>query len=596
MKKIYFNLKSFENWINRDDCLLAGGWQQSSQGLVSTDKIYFAKLSSSTSDYIKKLLPPAKLQEFIKELGYFLDKINCTKYGDKWEIIIGPYVYLIWDLFIYSYYLLEKIKSEGHTIVIHENLNINKIDDYVSFNNILTNIDWQEGFINLLATELNVKKNIINFKSQINPNVFIKIHQPNFIIKNIIIYLKSLFTNLFKIILYKFFYRKKNSKILIVSIYGFGRFKKLLLSFFSSKSIFLSKNFTNINFPSRLVDYSTRGNIAILLSKKYWDDPVLKIFSKITLTYLPISYFESFSPIKNAVTNVNCFASGSITSYSHITSDFYKIWLVDRKLNNNNFKFGVIQHGGYGFSNPSIYSIISIHEANIADVLFKWGSGGLQKKDSLSVGVLGFKENIHLKFRINKRARKILFVVEEPPRGPQYAIDFTTWKSQLEDLAKLSIEFKKLSIDSVIRLYCNDTKQLQINILRDINPNIILDESDSWLKTLSINDFDSIIFTYLSSGYFQSILMGYPTLLFSKHQYSISDNYINLYNDMESNHLIFNSADSLLNMFKSINFDIYGWWHMGHISSIWLKIKENFAQPPLSIFQFGKEISRIFSK
>lgn len=594
MRKIYFNLKYSKTWLNKNDSFLAGGWQQASQCLINENKIYSDKNKYIASKNINDIVLSGKLRLFIKELGYLLDKKNNSSYGDNWEIILGPFVYLIWDFFNYNYSLLMKIKLDGHLIVTDFNNNkVIPIKDYIDLNDSLSNIDWQEVFIVNLAKNLLIPIDHTNFKNKYNLNSFSLIDTHISFSKKTYSFSKILINHI-KFIIKIFLMRNNNPHVVLVSIYSFNRLKIFLLSFLSNYSIFQTQQFPlKEDFISE-VDLITRANFSNSLSQKFYDNEVLVIFSNIVSQYLPLNYFENFLGIKNAVCNLNSYAIGSVTSYSHVTSDFYKVWLCERKNKRNDFNFGIIQHGAFGLLDPFFYSNISIHEANISDVLFKWGFGGVYKKEAFVVGIFGLDKSSSSNLQTGKTVKKIFILIEEPPRGPQYLLDFIEWKKSVEDVANLTIQLKACSIECVVRLYCNDTKYLQIDILKSINPKIILDDSDSWLKTLSANSFDVILFTYFSSGYFQSISMGYPTLIFLKKEFKINPSHLDLYNDMVVNQLILKSIDSFLEILKFINFDINTWWNSDSILKVTSEIRRNFAQSSISTFKFSRLISHIF--
>ena len=153
--------------------------------------------------------------------------------------------------------------------------------------------------------------------------------------------------------------------------------------------------------------------------------------------------------------------SAALSSYSHITSDLYRLWLAQSSLRSTEFKIGTFQHAGFGLIDLLTHCPLALWEHDIADYYFIWGLGSSVVSDKTYVGGIKKRNIFSYRFSRQQNISNILIVIEQPPLSPIDNKSFEFWKKMLQDVAWLVEKLDNLGCRASVRLYLDKTKDIQ---------------------------------------------------------------------------------------------------------------------------------------
>lgn len=484
--------------------------------------------------------------KLLKIISKNLNTFHKTNYEyDYWEILISKW------LQFYLIFLLDRWRIIENIDQKYQNLTANIInfdnlkfipDNTADYSYYISETDWNHWiFSNILDHFPRIKKKPINL-DQTEPSLkkFTK---------------KQKFNDLVALLLKPF-----NSKDIFSQNFLHGKLSNLFFKFTNrqfSENISLSKfksdNKIDLNLRNRFCD-------SIQTSQSEFEKFV---FNQIMYNF-PKIFLEDFSMAKNCINNM-CLPKNPkivITSLDHHFNDLFKIYAGEKKIKGS--KLYIFQHGGtYGSSDPCPTENLDI---KIADKYFSWGWQDIKEK---KIHPFYCQRYFFKKPTVKNKGEGIILPITEMPiipsnihdGRPRNKMDLDTYINQIKTFFNNLNE--KISSKSRIKTFPNhrfnyvkDNLKHQLKEIKIIESNLIT------MKHL--NRFKLYVETVNSTGYLESLMLNYPTILIFDKKYcnfrrSSQEDFLKLekcnilfYSPVEASDFVNKNYDNLNNWWSSL--------------------------------------------
>lgn len=441
-------------------------------------------------------------KKLIKEIYPILNKLNKVNWSFK-----------TWNFFI-GHWLHTYISITLNRIHIIKNLDLKKINKKKIFNigkkTYLTSYTQRDYTYNAALPAWNEKilSRIIYLISSGNFNNDINLYTAQKKIQSINdnFFKKLIF--FFKILIIKFFERIFcfNNDFVFYNSYIKDKFLLFkILIYLKNFPFIYSFNFFNKYIVRKGFNYNQRKKIKLDLNTKDLD---LKILKFLLPESLPTIYLEGFNFQKKI--SENSYLPKKIkkifTSEAYIENSF-KFWLANQINNGAKLYYG--QHGaGY---NLKKYFYGDYYEPEISHQSYAWGNRTIPS-NKISIGNYLINSKNKKKLVFNNKYLLILETLETFKRGPEVRPGFYL-NQQIQEIQNI---VNNINTNSIGQLNIRSHPQSSRRVLRYENF-LILNKKT---KVLGINNFQNdsdkhsvLIFTYLSTEFFNQIALDKPCLL-----------------------------------------------------------------------------------
>ena len=491
-----------------------------------------------------------KYNEFL--FNYIYKKLN--KYHDinfskrQWRILIGKWLrYFVGSTFFRYNYLITSINKEN---INNFYLRFNKKNNYIPtiFIDYLYILDNQERNNYFNWKILSYVKKKINSNIKIFTQISNEKYRSNKFINTY--NLKS-----FRYIVHKIFnfifkpFLKNDTPIIISSYLSF--FKEIILqfkikSFFSWKYFFFNKNYEIL----KKIKSNKIKRKNIFKNKKYNGFEGLLI--SLLDDFMPTCFLENFDDIKTFVQN-NIIVKNPKTIWTsnefntNLFFNYYVALVISKKT-----KYIIGQHGSaYG----AVRDQFDTNEERISDRFITWG--WKQNKKHAPIGIfsqLG-KKNITNKVKEKKIKNIVLINTNKPHNGYFWDVQ----KQFLRNLNDQIIFLKNLNFSLfekvIVRIHHADQKYLNFyaSKYKSLNKKIIIDDGTKKIEEY-LNEETFIVFSYLSTGFFELASRNFYCMFFDSQSRSIYQSKFNKkLNELKKNNIFFENGEDISNYINSLS-------------------------------------------
>ena len=540
-------LKNFDAFENKEFRVLFGA----DKNLKDINKV--KKFVFSYSIYNKIL------NNLCKSLNIFHKKKEKVKY---WEFIISTWLWIFIDAFQKRWNMVLEIKKRNFKkIITLETKNISLATassehiKIVSLNSIL----WNTKLFNEILKFQDFKK-----------------------LKKIKI--KKNFENSYV--------NKKNIKLKYLN---FNKLNKLNTEFFFYNLAIPKKlriNFLLKNLQIPLFSKTEEKNVSLPNEKKIrekWkktykfknsSDKFLNFLNAMIPHVFPRVYLDKFVEVQNISKNLNWPKKPKIilSSYGHFADEIFKIYASN--LISNGTKYFIFQHGAAGMYKEHVGQFF---EEKLSYKYLTWGWKNNNKNIPMFVNT---KLHQSAKFENKKVKNKILFSIYHFPIFPQrsafgYSCRFGINTYYTNYLIKFLRGLNKNSIKKIfVKNYKLYEPCVQENVIKKEFKNIKFINTNKFSYQIN-HKFDLTIETYMSTGFFESMMLNRPViLLFEKKLINVDESFTKWIKKLKLSKICFdnlNEANNFLNHeFRNLN----KWWNTKNLQRVRLEFCNNFARSP----------------
>ena len=461
---------------------------------------------------------------------------NLSKKG--WEIIIGPWLNSIINIYLYYNFLFKKKNlSKLHAIkskIINIDISKDKFDP-LFFEEYFTASHKKSFYFNLIKIILgfNLNKNKFAHKARVTTviNSYFKI-----------IYLKIISLFPFINFIYLSHSRFKKKDLLRLFIKSFFRIipYPILNRIFKFKKYFL-KSQRDRNYFLGLFNVKHKNFIV----------------SKTILYFMPSAYLENFNILSNLGKQFSNKPKKLYTDSSHIFDDILKIQIS--RWNIKNFYIG--QHGG----NLPLYNsnLVNFDDYSLSDRFITWGTKKKKKEFYLpSVRINNF---LKISNSINNKKLYQICYIFKSIIASDYRSQFETNQCYVDIIKNKKFFFKNLKKTFCIKTYIDKNRypyQLNDNDIANllmIKKNKIINNSKIIFKS------EILVFDYLSTMIFEILNLNIPfILIFNNKDHTLSKDGKLFINELSKLGILFpthskavnflNDSHNLVSSFKSKKF------------------------------------------
>jgi len=487
----------------------------------------------------------------LKNLTILLNRYHNLNYSTKdWEIIIGPWLFKISNIFFFynSFHLNKKIKLSNKKNIKDNDLSYTIPFDFDDFYNSISNYEFFiKHFFTVNSPKLNLKyKKILEIKKKSFFKNFL-----NLIIKKICSEKSIIFNNL------------KINKIDVIKIILRNSLKFLP---------FYSKN----NFESFTKTKKAIERKFFFLNFENFNN-MEKNFVSFLMQTMPSTYLENFSIIRNyAVLNFPR-SSFFLTDTSYINDDFFKINCSLSKKRN----LLILQHGG----NTRLYqkNLHDLVENRISKKILVWGKRKGSKKEIFfpSTRLIRFK-NMTAKTSIKKYKYCLIF---EPIR--KFKIQFFKTNLPIENLIEIIKFLKKIKEKNFLLKLHYDREKSNYISENEILKICKIKKSHITTNFGKVLSSEIIIFNYLSTMIFELLQINKPFVVIIKNEdHFFSKLGLSFVKDLKKNKFLFRNIEEFYSYFKDI--DINTWWYSQKKQNFLNKLKKEYSFTDDHSFNYTK--------
>jgi len=507
-----------------------------------------------SKNYLKYTHNNKKLNFFqMKTISFLTKKLNFyhnTKFSKSfWKIVLFPWIFLFSHVLFDRYLIirrLNKIKNVKYFLIQGSDLNRTIFDNYLQFaNNYHTDFFNNNIFFDLLKIKSSDKFKFFNSRKN-----FKLIEQNN---KKKLNYKKyiSLFSNK-NVIFFDTNLSLKKNYILYLKYFFYNNFQNL------PKNKNLDLKFRNLDLKK---NYSKNLNF----------QHILNYFS---IKYLPKSYLENFKFYKSKKLSKDLSKKPSIvvTSNSHITDDFFKIWYGQIKEKYKKTKLFVLQKGSEYFLKTEANTDLTY---DLSDKKITWGLFNTNKKKTIFAGA-----NLNLKYnKVLNNKKRILYVCNEFPlyyfknnsvsAGPNFIDHILLHENFLKNLnseVKNNVDIKPYVID------------FGWNIVNRIKK---IDKRFKVIKEKNIGNlyenYDLILPASPSTTLLESIYLNIPTItIFKQNIWQLNLKSKNIFNLLKKNNIYFDDSIKASNYINNNLDNLKRNWYSSENQKILDIFRKNF--------------------
>lgn len=455
-----------------------------------------------------------------KNFQVFLNNFHNKTYSKKqWQILIGPWLDHIIQIYIINFIILKKKKFINYKKVL--NVNFSKSKKFLvsgDFNEFVEHV-YSDQLHELFLRELKYENNDFFYKiSKIKKKYTLKSRLYNFIIQ-----------------LYKFL----PSRILI-SRFKVNNFIKLKL---------LMKSYFKICFFPSFESISTVENLSLMKRNLNFDHLQLKkkkIFLQL-IKFIPSCYLENFKEYESFSKKYYKNFDTIISDATYLSDEILKINII-KNLNKKKIKIFIEQHGGNFDLFQSEFS--NFHEKKISDIFISWG---INKKINLSrppPSRLSFLKNFNQKSVIHEyNFCVILPSLKKLSYFPHLRENFKTevYFDQFINFLKKNNLFSKI----VFKAYVEKRYFNQLN-LNDLSKIYKIKKNKIYSSNSIIVSSKILVFNYMSTMIFEAIIVNKPFIIIYPIKYArISEHGNKLFKKFEGMNIFFKNFEESQEVLKN---------------------------------------------
>ena len=548
-------------------------------------------------------------EELLYKISLKLNKFHHKSFSpETWEILIGPWLRISIFGFFDRWETIKKmhILEDEFEIVMKKKGYVESIPkDYDEFHELFYDDEINSLIYSFIAEFLSINVSIVpNLNSKEEHNCLFRIHSTEkspsrkLNLRKVSIKIFNIFHWILRL---NSFFSKKYRRVLISGIPDYLKFSLFLfingkgfphildLKQPNKRSIKkISKFFRlrNIMKVKRLKKYETG-----LKDETFIMNQTLEAF---LCASIPRSYLEDFIFIQDYL--VQNLPKGKFdivySSTDQWNNDFFKIWLLLQKINNENFKIIIWQHGGtYGTTKHLTHQ--EALETKIFDYFLTWGWNNKNNK------ILPFFAFFHLENFISQKEKRegnnrILLVctrVKRYSKGDPW--DSDQWNIDYVNSLKKISRFKLKNHEIIYRVHpYQDRHGLK---LKDILSEEDVNFDGSKNISDSIENAKLVLITQNSTTFLQSFLANVPTICFWNTELNPLREDVKKDFDKLKDLNIFQFNINELESFLVENIDsIENWWNSEEVQNAKIEFCQNYISHSKKI---GKEsLSEIYSK
>ena len=481
-------------------------------------------------------------KKILKSLFNELNKMHYENYNEKfWKLAIGRW---LTDFIYISYFNFNAIESllnnkKFSNIIISKFENIDfHTKNYDHFVRSYLSKNWISNLNSLIIKFLNPKTSIETTKSK-KKNIYKK----NKIEKKINI--KQLSKRLFSVI--NLFIKNRKKIFFYESGLTFAHEKYVQLK--------LSENLTLWEMPS--IDYSLNNYNSIKRNKLILDFTVTNSFEKLLKTnlkyFLPAYLIEDFKNIKSVILNSDLPKNPDlILTGTGFTNEVFNIY--NAMQSSKGTKFACLQHGNCYNTN---YINDYLYEFKIPDYFYSWG----KKRKENQYAVYNF--NVVLRRKLTKVNGNLSIICNSLSNRAlpfeMYNINEENFNYTLDFVENLEANIREKTFFRLLPWDVDNTNEI-------LKTKILSKKFKLYNENLSIkkilNKSRLNIFNYDSSGFYENILLGIPSIIFNKNIFEdLKDDCIDDYKELIKANLIFRDKNNLKKHISRIWSNPLEWWN-----------------------------------
>jgi len=577
MKRIQLVTTSLETIEDLATPIFLGNWCKNDTYLIKNQKIvkyYWDDRDKLEQDY--KYLNNL-CEDLLKELTQNLNKIHNRDCDiEYWRLLVG-----LW-LLHFSGALFERWKNIQNALLQFKEINYFKKykfnGDHVpsnlrGFSYISQDSKWNHLIYSRIIGYLKKKHNLkinINDQNEIKDKFYFSY--------------KSSFVHRFKtslLIFYQKFFGfliKKNKFIIFKSYTG------LTLEFFLNLfNMQMPVFFVNKDFQSK-TDYGLRNKIKINLKCK-------NLFEEFLIQNIcdniPKDVLEDFEKIEKYIQENNYPKRPNtiISTRSMLGENVFIRYCAEMKRNGSIFIYG--QHGGvYGHAK---FSVTEDHEVKVSNKFLSWGWTTPDQSKIVPFGVLKNIENF--KFKINKKISKACYFVRARSKYTN-RIDSSVGSNQMAKYYNYCLNFfdyyKSLNSNISItpRFHEANFEWNHKEIWKKKYLDIELTSTNQESLKKVYKKYDILIYSYISTGFLESLSLDKPFLLISSlEEWPLRNTAYEDFMMLKQAKIFFEDNEAALNHLINIKENINQWWDSQEIKKIKINFKNKYA---ISLNKFNK--------
>lgn len=524
----------------------------------------------------------------------FTNTDNISK--ESWRIIIGPWLFYF-ILVAYDRWSMLKIAQDNHSIdYIFGSIAFERIipKSHQDFDNLITNDELNQQIYDDLANILGIpvlaprhRENVSSKSKKSIPNKFLILLGS--IKGRAIEFLKDII-NRFSIIFIgtgSFFISTRIPPLELLKVQN---------KLGASPSLYIVQNKDN-NVSSEI---NLKVREALFQNILQFSEPSTdfdKILANLIHLYIPISYLEGYSELKNRGRSIFPKNTKSIIDGSAWNSnDCFKIYLASKIETGT--RLHLLQHGGsYGIAK---WNWTENHQLKISNAFYSWGWTGGEKKHNVVPAYIQNITNIKINDSPNKNG--ILIVVTTVPKfciyGSAFPVGYDQWLNGFNDLLAL-VNLLKDELVSLVtfRPSLSDFGLNQKNRILKEFPNIKIDDGSQKIYKV-LGSYKLIIATSNTTSFLETFALNIPTIMFWDESYwEVNKESEDLFSRLKDLNLFFNCSKEL-SIFINKNYDsIDDWWSSHKIQDIRRELCSKYANTSNDfVGDFSKILSKELSK
>ena len=551
--------------------IFLGNWCKTNDYIIKNNivtKYYWDDRNNLNEDY--KYLNNL-CDSLLKEISQNLNKIHKKDYDTEyWRLLMG-----LW-LLHFSGAIFERWKNIESAFLQFEKINYFQkfkfTNDHVpsnlrGFSYISQDIKWNHLMYSKIIEYLKNKNNI---KIDINNQEIIR--------DNFYFSFKSNFSHRFKIHLLNayqkiFGFLIKSNKFVIFKSYT-GLTVEFFLNFINAQ---MPVFFVNKDFKSK-TNHILRRKIKINFNcKSLFEEFLIQIIFE----NIPKDALEDYDEIQKYIKESNYPKKPNtiISTRSILGDNIFIRYCAEMKNKGTKFIYG--QHGGvYGHAK---FSQTEDHEVKVANKFLSWGWIDPKLPNIIPFGVL---KNIgNYKFRVKKKINNACYFVRARSKYTN-RIDSSVGSNQMAKYYNSCLNFfdnyfsYKSDISIIPRFHEADFEWNHKKIWKKRYSKIkITSTNEESLKTV-YNKYDILIYSYISTGFLESLSLDKPFLLISSlEEWPLRSSAYEDFMKLKKAKIFFNDNESALSHLINIKGNLNEWWNSQEIKKIKLNFKNKYAIP-----------------
>ena len=510
-------------------------------------------------------------EEVLGYLSKYLNKEHNLDWSKRsWRILIGPWLSRFIETSYEKWRVIENLKKKCPRIKIkiHTIRNFNfSCYDHDDFSNKNQSDEWNEQILAYM-----IKKNSLLKLKNVNKTKKLSLKSSKKKKIDILIFFKKII--LLSLSKFLKLFIKRNDGI-IYSSYINGVINKLKLCFSLGQfpQIYSFTDYHHNYSSLEKITEKRKLNIKFQNRKK---DKFFIIIEDLMNKMFPVIYLERFKYLKS-LSNNRTFPINPkfiLTSCPPITKDeTFKFWVSSQVHDNK--KLFMMQHGGAPYGTAYFQPTVPKHEIKISDKFLSWGWGEGKKILKVPAPTILNQSAKYL------RSGKILLLFHEPRKYiTTFQVD-SLWGERSSMYYKQQSDFllslpKNLMNKFFFKFFPGQDSFNQIkNQISEFNKYSTKSLRKIILKKLEPNpnfnliqkNYELLIFNYNSTGFYESIGMGRPCILFlDKKIMPFSNKEEKIFGKLKKAGILHYDKKVLIHHLNSINNNINKWWNSKEVT------------------------------